>query len=455
MKSTKYKKILNSFILSVFVFSFVTTPLFSVFSINKAEAIGGVGDTVIVVGGNGTIQENITAGQSIIQTALSNSLVTKEFVLDNIAWAAVNLLLQEMIRSTTEWIAGGFEGRPAFVENLDGFLLRVADDYALDFINRDIVDFLCSPFQGSVSFALFASYEQSRYYRSSCRVTDAIRNLESFGNGDFIGGGGWDAWFDVSMNRNFYPEAALFEANSALDYGIRNKQREQTNLISFGDGFLSKTECSDPNDERTCTVTTPGSTIETYLSDTLNITNERLSIADELNELLATFVTQLALNLFEGSGLAGIGGTNSSASTYFGSIGSQQTPQNYNPYEYAENEAVTGEINVSGVQEEIENAEAEAEANNYQYIESAIDAAFATIDDVNAVLDACVPVDASAQNEIDAVRDGLTQNEIELVGLSTELSQSGVSSSLTQSLSEVFSNISNLQAQSEAIECEP
>jgi len=257
------------------------------------------------------IQNSFTAAKSYILTSLSNSLVVKEFSLDAIAWAAINILLEEMIRDTTYWVNSGFEGKPFFVQDLKGFLSQTADDYALYFINQDIVKYLCSPFQASVSAALALQYTQFRQHQPYCTFSDAVRNINSFKNGDFITGGGWNAWFNVSLNPNLYQQGAFARASAALDAGAQTNVLNVKADVSFGSGFLGKKECEPPayddygnevDVKPKCVTVTPGETINQSLNKALGATSDRLTVADEFNELIAALVNQLVVSALGGEG---------------------------------------------------------------------------------------------------------------------------------------------------------
>ena len=151
-----------------------------------------------------------------MQAGLLDALVIKDYSLDIIAWTLVNIVLENMIRSTTAWINSGFEGEPAFITDMDGWLTDIADRVAGDFIwNNTNLAFLCSPFALDVKFALDLQYRQSRDFETECRITEVVDNFDAFLAGDFLAGG-WDGWFDMTLNRGSNPYGAALEASIAL-----------------------------------------------------------------------------------------------------------------------------------------------------------------------------------------------------------------------------------------------
>src|SRR5689334_23059968 len=111
------RKFLNSFISLFLVASFLVIPLSETLQVKKVAAST---DSVFVLGGNGTVQETITAVKTAVSAisdaataASTGSLVTKEYILDTIVWPLTNIVIKEMIRSTTKWVNSGFQGSPA------------------------------------------------------------------------------------------------------------------------------------------------------------------------------------------------------------------------------------------------------------------------------------------------------------------------------------------------------
>lgn len=329
MKHILLKKISRALLSLILVSSFCFAPFTPLLAPEKTHAAMSVIDVRNIVQTTITaIASKASAAFDAITSGATNALVVKEYSLDIIAWALVNKVLESMIQSTTDWINSGFNGKPAFVQDMQGFVLDVADKYALGFIYGGNLDALCSPFKLNVQLALEISYANTREYYAGCRLTDAITNLDGFLNGDFAGGGGWGAWYDITLNPQMNPTGALFLAEGALNAGISNARAGTLFEINLGQGFLSK---KDPNcDENLgpCPIITPGQTIQQTLQTALDIPAGRLTLADEFNEMLGALFSQLANQALSGAGgLLGLSNSyDSSGNNYFDRMRSDVPP---------------------------------------------------------------------------------------------------------------------------------
>lgn len=279
---------------------------FLVFSPHPARAQWAVYDAA------NHIQNTITAKAVVAQTA-KDAGIFGAFSLDGVAFSVMNLLVEQMLESTISWVNSGFEGSPAFVEDFEGFLIDTADRYALAYIWDGNLQALCSPFKLNIQLALSAEYGAGRDgYQAACRLTDAIKNHENFLNGDFIGGGGWNAWRDITLNPDLNAHGAYLNARGSMVAGISNARFQQQFEINLGDGFLSKRECVDADgdgeEDDNCKIVTPGQTIQGYLGATIAAPIARMTVADEIDELLGALMNQLAGNIL-GSIRGGGGGS--------------------------------------------------------------------------------------------------------------------------------------------------
>ncbi len=314
--TSAHKKISSSIIAGFLVCAFILTPISSTLEVQRAHA----GDATTGFQALQLIKESISAVYDGITSGAATSLVTKEYVLDSIAWSLTNLVLQQMIQSTTQWVNSGFQGSPAFVTDLEGFLTDIADRVAGDFIWGSDLQALCSPFKLDIQIALDIQYQKTRSgtnFISECRLSDIVTNMENFTEGDFIEGG-WDGWYALTLTPENNPYGALLEAQSELSASISNAQAQETKLLEFGRGFLS---FKDANGN----IATPGVVIEEQLNSVLQIPQGRLEVADELNELLGALFTQLVGTVFGGAGgLRGLtGSAQGGAGNYFGNVATE------------------------------------------------------------------------------------------------------------------------------------
>lgn len=253
------------------------------------------------------------ANISVAQSTLS--LQAKEYGLDGIGWVLGKAIVSSMVASTIEWINSGFDGSPAFVQDLGDFLLNVADEVAGAYIETlgGNLSFLCSPFQLDIQIALALEYQVAREKKpyEGCTLTGVIDNIESFLDGNFSDGG-WDDWFDITMNPQIYtPYGQLMEARAGMQAAITDAQGNEVEFLRFGKGFLSGEVCEtiDTPDgpKEKCKVSLPGQVIADKINTSLGAGQDALISADELNEVIAALLGQVAQKALTGAaGLLGL-----------------------------------------------------------------------------------------------------------------------------------------------------
>jgi hypothetical protein len=260
------------------------------------------------------------AASGATTAAATNNLWIKEYVLDGIAWMLAKQLISQMTSSIVEWINSGFEGSPAFVQDLEGFLTDVADAAVGDFIYEEggPLSFLCSPFKLDIQLALEVDYLKLRNkdIAPACTLTGALENLDSFIAGDFTQGG-WDAWLEVTGNPSTYtPYGSYLAAEAGMEAEIANRQKREEAVLNFGQGFLSSRVCEpvDGSNKEKCSITTPGKVINEALTFQLSSGPRSLITADEIDEVVGALIGQIAQQAITGAnGLLGLSdGSNSS-----------------------------------------------------------------------------------------------------------------------------------------------
>ncbi len=321
---TQHSKVFSSLIAGVLVLSFVLAPV----AINKygESHLKTVEATVVEDVLNqpsnwGTWLAGLaTKAYTALTSSLMNNLYVKEYIQDGTAWALTNLVLEEMIKSTTRWVASGFQGSPVFVTDLQGFVMNLGDKIAGDFIYGSSLAALCSPFKLNIQFALDLQYSRTRSYKAQCTLTSVVNNVSNFMEGDFLSGG-WNEWFRMTQIPGNNQYGALMEAQAGMSATIRNARNEEVKLLDFGKGLMS---LKDANGK----IITPGTSIESSLNEAINTPGKRLTVADEINELLGTLFSQLVKTvLSSGSGgLAGLGNGGSNEA-YWNNMSAQSAQQ--------------------------------------------------------------------------------------------------------------------------------
>src|SRR4029077_9553288 len=61
------------------------------------------------------------------QATIDASLLTKETILDCIAWALAKMIWKAVAASVIDWINSGFNGNPSFIQDIGKFMTGIAD----------------------------------------------------------------------------------------------------------------------------------------------------------------------------------------------------------------------------------------------------------------------------------------------------------------------------------------
>ena len=308
----------------VLVLGFLGMSYYPSTSLPRAEA----GGAVVVVGdvsptNLGTwAQSIVSATYAVYQFVSQEALRLKEFLLDGIAFAVINMIIQQMSRSIITWINSGFQGSPAFIQDLDGFLTGIADRVAGDYIWGSDLNFLCSPFQLDIRLALDIQYRQTRNFaiQNQCTLSGVVGNMQNFMNGNFLAGG-WNGWLTMTQSASNNPYGAMLMASEQFSARLGNSKGQEAKLLDFGKGLLSMKDANG-------NVVTPGTAIESQLNASLDSGRQRIQVADEINEIVAALFSQLVTQAFSGIGgllgLTGGGSGGTGSSQYYNALAGQQ-----------------------------------------------------------------------------------------------------------------------------------
>lgn len=275
-------------------------------------------------------------------------------VLDGIAWAVAKTAIQSMTKSIVNWINSGYQGEPAFSQNLKRDMRQVEDGVAGLFLT-------------SVSKQIGALAIQSPFAADMARLTVGAYYLAT-SDDDLLAQRlkytllGYSQYSVNYMRGNLPPRglqdwhSMIFECGNDPVCASFTTQEHLVNLIdaeaaSFladfnnGRGFLSwKGECTDTagsaagneafqqcvaqneaggeqqdcflvnesvgtslKDADTCVahdVLTPGSVVESALVEQFGSPLRQLELADSINEIVGAVVTQMVGQILGGGGLA-------------------------------------------------------------------------------------------------------------------------------------------------------
>lgn len=278
-------------------------------------------DANAIINSGTTIASNL--GLSIQLSELINSRL-----LDCFARTVAHAALEQIAKSTVQWINSGFNGSPSFVQNSDQFFANVADNAAGQFIKGSSLSFLCSPFQLQVKIAVAQSY--ANHGAQSCTLNKVISNVTNFMNGDFSSGG-WAGLLSFTTTPTNNPYGAYAYSSIGIQSAATNAQGKQAFDLSLSGGFLSikqekncRNSATNPGESANRTVkqitsngdpnssnnvgagayvvcdnvtVTPGTAIAQTLDQTLGINTQSLSTAKYFDEIISALVGQLIQNV--------------------------------------------------------------------------------------------------------------------------------------------------------------
>ncbi len=253
------------------------------------------------------VQNTISAVANTTIAAAEETLIIKEWTVDGIFNGLAKTALQLLLKETVRWINSGFQGSPAFVQDLDGFLLNSADKLAGEIIYGSELNALCRPFALDVRITL-SLLRSRREAPVRCTLSQVVGNVDNFFND--LASGGLAGWFamTVNPNNNFFGASAA--AQSHLFGRIGDQKGLDLQEFLANNGFLAKKECkkvpdadADGNEfmREECKTVLPGNTIAEALNSKLTIPDNTLISADEVNEVLSALFQQLALKAFTGA----------------------------------------------------------------------------------------------------------------------------------------------------------
>lgn len=294
----------------------------------KAEAqLASFGAQILQFGQqlyDNVLQSNIL-GVSIAKMVQNGLQWSVTSVLNGLAWTAAKAAISMIQRSIVRWINSGFQGSPAFVQDLRGMLTNFADEAMGQFLQElgGPFSMVCSPFRLDVQIAISLAYNRSRDKNARrCTLSGAMQNIRNFSTD--MRQGGWNSWFQISQNSGQYTQyGSGLEASVEAGLRITNAQGQQMSLLGWGRGFMSSKVCrpiANPvagEASEKCYTSTPGSVIADQLNHTLGLGSDTLVTADQINEIIGALMQQLLTKVLTGvGGLLGAGGGEGSNSQY-------------------------------------------------------------------------------------------------------------------------------------------
>ncbi len=196
---------------------------------------------------------NLFTHSTAVSSATTASYAAKEWyelILEQVLQAVARKALQEITKSTVNWINSGFHGSPLFLENSDSFFQDIVKSEIKSLVNEFGYDSSRFPFGKDFSLNTIMSYKRTlddnAVYTLS-KVTNDPALLRAYQNNFNVGG--WNAFLlNTQYPQNNYlgfkmlAEQELARRISASP-GAKNAITKVKEALQQGNGFLSPQTC--------------------------------------------------------------------------------------------------------------------------------------------------------------------------------------------------------------------
>ncbi len=293
---------------------------------HRAYAFLGVGDVVAV---------------NLEQSVRSNAL-------NPLAYTVAKIALNSLSKSVVNWVNSGFNGSPAFVQDLNQTLLSVGDAEATRFIDQFVNSGTLQdvPWKDDIAQTVLSGYLRSTSndgfaLDNPYTLNQVSEDPQAFVNGDWSKGG-LDAWMSLVLNPANSPRGLLHITQNALNSRVSGAKDAKTTELSWSNGFNSfRGKCPDNTSGTftgggtntggalsfssdaalakpptvlsttdTCAgqpILTPGSLISQAINKHLVDSGvDQYISADSIGEIVSALMGQLVGNVLGGGGLAGV-----------------------------------------------------------------------------------------------------------------------------------------------------
>jgi hypothetical protein len=170
-------------------------------------------------------------------------------LLDAIAMAMAQVMVDNIVQSTVRWANNGFDGNPAYVNDPAQFFTDVADGAFGEFVMGSDLEFMCSPFKDVVRVSL-----RNQYYQPTgggetgpfqCTFSEIAGNLDDFY--ESFNQGGWDGWFSATQDSRNNPYGSYLSAQIELNHRLASEVGLKKDEFNINQGFLSLKSCAEKN----------------------------------------------------------------------------------------------------------------------------------------------------------------------------------------------------------------
>lgn len=187
---------------------------------------------------------SMTAGQQTSNTVVSWKTFTLD-LLKQVGMGIAKVLLNKMTEATINWINGGFQGSPKFVENPKSFFKDIGDTQLRNLVDTVGYNAAKFPYGRQISKLLI----EDSIYKNGDFATRARATLDQTIGADWkrftndFSVGGWEAYDDYYQNPANNAVGMLFLAADEAAQKVSKAQVEVQTELNQGQGFLAQKTC--------------------------------------------------------------------------------------------------------------------------------------------------------------------------------------------------------------------
>ena len=194
---------------------------------------GEISDKLGKIPGIGKLFSKGTIGSSgkkvvpVFDIGLNPFIQAKEGVGDSIVTMAAKFLIRKIVDDLADWLRGGAEGKPRFIQDFGKYLKEAADNAGgllLEQILKDDAKLLCEPWRLQIVLDVFRPQRDSFEFDAECKISDIIAAAKKAGVDVTIEDsiedfsiGGWDALLTMSLDDGSNPIGSYFRTLGELE----------------------------------------------------------------------------------------------------------------------------------------------------------------------------------------------------------------------------------------------
>ena len=200
-------------IISLILLLAVFFPSFLLLEVKKTEAVADVigGPSNIISSILKGIGNALTATGNVSQATTASTAVKTWYqeILGQILRAIARKALQEITKSTVNWINSGFHGNPLYIENSSSFFEDIAKSEVKNLVDMFGYDSLKYPFGKSFALNTINTYKSQLENNASYSLSNVVNDptlLKNYQNNFKIFQGAYFHFKEMLPLHNAYPE---------------------------------------------------------------------------------------------------------------------------------------------------------------------------------------------------------------------------------------------------------